>query len=224
MSGTDVAVEGGSLAVGLFAVLLALATIAVGAWIAVSAYRGYRQSGERSVLFLAVGIALASTVHTSARFVVPTVTDSAVLTDAVAVASQLAGLVLILVAIYGRPERHGRRAVSTALAGGVLALLFPVVLLDGVGSDPTTVQVVLNAVPAIVGSFVAVQAYRGYRRYDRPGMRLLAVGIATLTVGSFGTILALHALSPAADATALVAIGLVELVGLLAILRSLTRT
>ncbi|THE63339.1 hypothetical protein D8Y22_18745 [Salinadaptatus halalkaliphilus] len=223
MTGIEITVEGGSTAVGLFAFGLAFATIVVGVWIALVAYRGYRRSGERSVLFLAVGIALASTVRTSASIVFSTAGASSVVTNAVAVSSQFAGLVLILYAIYGRPERHGGRAVAAAVLGGLLTLIVPFVVIDTFGPNESLVEAGLNGLPAIVGAFVTIQAYRGYRRYGQRPMLLLAVGLGLLTVGSFGTITGLYVLTTVSDAGALVVIGSVELGGLLAILRSLTR-
>lgn len=223
MNGNDITAEGGPIAVGLFALLLAFVTIVVGAWIAVVAYRGYRRSGERAVLFLAVGIAFVSTVHTSVRVVFSTAGMSSVFTDATAVASQFAGLMLVLYAIYGRPERHYRHAVAAGVISAVLTFSVPLVLVETLEMDQFLVQTGSNAVPAVVGGFVALQAYRGYRRYDNRPMLLLAVGIGLLTVGSFVPIIVFHLLLTVSDAMALATIEGIELLGLLVILQSLRR-
>ncbi|MFW6382697.1 MAG: DUF7521 family protein [Haloferacaceae archaeon] len=73
MSGSGITVTGGSVAAVLIAIAIALLTIVVGAWVAYTTYRGYRRSGDRSTYFLAVGIALVSAVHVSARVALATV-------------------------------------------------------------------------------------------------------------------------------------------------------
>ncbi|KAA9396197.1 hypothetical protein Har1130_16040 [Haloarcula sp. CBA1130] len=79
----------------------------------------------------------------------------------------------------------------------------------------------VSSVTAVLGGFVAVQAYRGYRRYDRRPMLLLAVGLALLTVGSFVAITTAEWVFPVSDAVAVGTVWTVELLGLVAILQSL---
>jgi len=221
MTAPELSVEGGSLTAVAVGILLALATIALSAWIVHVAYRGYRESSERSILFLAVGIALTATVPTVARIVVPTVGASALLSTAVAVAVQFSGLVWILSAVYGRPEDGGYRAVGAAAVGSLGVFLSPFVAVDA-GVDQSVAMTAISAVTAALGGFVAVQAYRGYRRYDRRPMLLLAVGVGLLTVGSFLTLTAVDLLVSTSDAVALGSVWGVELLGLVSILRSLT--
>ena len=47
--------------------------------------------------------------------------------------------------------------------------------------DPSTVVLVLKGVVGLVGVFVSLQAYRGYRRHDSPTMLFIGVGILFLT-------------------------------------------
>ncbi|MFD1641700.1 DUF7521 family protein [Halohasta litorea] len=221
MTAPELSVEGGSVVAVAVGFLLALGTIALSSWIVLVAYRGYRKSSERSILFLAVGIGLTATVPTVARIVVPTVGASALLSTAVAVAVQFSGLIWILYAVYGRPEDGGYRAVATAAVGSLFVLLAPLAAVErGIGESAAMTGV--SAVTAVVGGFVAIQAYRGYRRYDRRPMLLLAVGVGLLTVGSFGTLTAVDLLGSTSDAVALGSVWSIELLGLLSILRSLT--
>ena len=228
MTAPELSVEGGSVTAVAVGILLALGTIALSSWIVLVAYRGYRESSERSILFLAVGIALTATVPTVARIVVPTVGGSALLSTAVAVAVQFSGLIWILYAVYGRPENGGSRAVGVAAIGSLFVFLAPLFVflapLAAVdrGVDQSVAITAVSAVTAVLGGVVAVQAYRGYRRYDRRPMLLLAVGVGLLTVGSFGTLTALDLLVSTSDAVALGSVWSVELRGLVSILRSLT--
>ena len=222
MNWSELTVEGGSLAAGLLAMGLAVATVGVGTWVAYVAYSGYRESGDRPTLVLAVGIALASAVHTSARIALPTAGASSPVTDTAAVAIQVVGLVLVLYAIYGRPEHADRRVLGGIVAGGILLCLAPLVAVDRAIIAPSTVVAGVNGLAAVVGGFVATQAYRGYRRYDSRPMLLLAGGILLLTVGSLIAGYVTDALWAASDAMVLAVIGSVELVGLLLILQSLT--
>jgi len=221
MTAPELSVEGGSVTAVAVGILLALGTIALSSWIVLVAYRGYRESSERSILFLAVGIALTATVPTVARIVVPTVGGSALLSTAVAVAVQFSGLIWILYAVYGRPENGGSRAVGVAAIGSLFVFLAPLAAVDR-GVDQSVAITAVSAVTAVLGGVVAVQAYRGYRRYDRRPMLLLAVGVGLLTVGSFGTLTALDLLVSTSDAVALGSVWSVELRGLVSILRSLT--
>lgn len=80
-----------------------------------------------------------------------------------------------------------------------------------------------SAVIAVAGTFVAYQAYRGYRRNESRPMLYLAVGIVLLTTVPVGVDYALVALTAATDAAILVAITVSHLAGVLAILYALTR-
>ncbi|EMA58227.1 DUF7521 family protein [Halorubrum lipolyticum] len=219
MSGSGLTVDGGSAAVVLFAIAIALATIAVGAWVAVSAYNGYRRSGDRSTWFLAVGIALAAAVHASLRVVLSTAGASLFLVNTVAVAVQFTGLVFVLYAVYGNPGRRTTRVMAGAAAGGALVFLVPVALVRADALAPLAAATVANGVTAGLGLFVAAQAFRGYQRYDRRPMLLFSVGIGLLTVGSFAVLNVPAAW--ASDALRIGSVLTVEFAGLLSIAASL---
>ena len=221
MTTPELTVEGGAAVMVALAILLALGIIALSAWIAAVAYRGYRQSGDRSVLLLAVGIALTATVPTTARIALPTAGVSSLPTTAAAVAVQFAGLVAILAAIYGRPEGVDARLVAGATAGSLVVFAAPMAAVRATDLGPSTAMTAVSSVTAVLGGFVAVQAYRGYRRYDRRPMLLLAVGLALLTVGAFVAITAVEWLPAVSDAAAVGTVWTVELLGLVAILQSL---
>ncbi len=77
------------------------------------------------------------------------------------------------------------------------------------------------ALTALLGLFVAAQAYRGYRRHDSRTMRALAVGIVCLTAVPF---LVQYMLGPVAgltDAGTLLGVVVAYVVGLAAIYHSL---
>lgn len=220
MIASDFNVDGGALAPALLAIALAVATIGIGMWVAYRAYRGYRQSGERPALFLAVGIALAFSVYSVAGIAFPTAGASSLLTATAAVSVQIVGLWFILYAIHGRPEHADDTHLGGVLVGGIIAVLVLVI-----GSrrvvEPAIAVNVINALAAVVGGFVATQAYRGYRRYDSRPMLLLAAGILLLTVGSFVGAYIVDALADVSDAVVLVVVGMSELAGLVLVLRSL---
>ena len=220
MTTPELTVEGGAAVTVALAILLALGIIALSAWIAAVAYRGYRQSGDRSVLLLAVGIALTATVPTTARIALPTAGVSSLPTTAAAVAVQFAGLVAILAAIYGRPAVDAR-LVAGATTGSLVVFAAPMAAVRATDLGPSTAMTAVSSVTAVLGGFVAVQAYRGYRRYDRRPMLLLAVGLALLTVGAFVAITAVEWLPAVSDAAAVGTVWTVELLGLVAILQSL---
>lgn len=223
MSGSGFTVDGGSVAAGLLAMGLAVATITVGIWVAYVAYRGYRQSGDRPTLFLAAGIALAFAAHTSVRIALPTAGVSSALTNITAVAIQIVGLGFVLYAVYGRPEHADIRLLAAVVFGGSLVFVMPIIAVERAIVDPTTVVASVNGFAALVGGFVATQAYRGYRRYGSRPMLLLAAGILLLTVGSFLGGRVVDTLLDLSDAAVLAVIGVVELGGLVLIARSLTR-
>jgi len=125
MNASDFNVDGGSLAVGLLAFGLAVATIGIGIWVAYRIYRGYQQSGERPTLFLAVGIALAFSVYSVAGIVFPTAGASSLLTTTVAVSVQIVGLGFVLYAIHGRPEHAANSHLGGILVGGINRSLRP---------------------------------------------------------------------------------------------------
>ena len=82
--------------------------------------------------------------------------------------------------------------------------------------------VVTASATALVGAFVAFQAYRGYRRNDSRPMLALAVGIALLTTVAF-LVRQLVAVAGVADpAGGQLAALTVSVVGLLVLLYSFT--
>lgn len=87
---------------------------------------------------------------------------------------------------------------------------------------PATVAWASRALTAAVGLFVAVLAYRGFRRNDAPKMRALAVGIGLLTAGVFLAV-AVAELASAGAGVVLLVRGLVTVAGLCAVLYALVR-
>jgi len=87
---------------------------------------------------------------------------------------------------------------------------------------PETVALSSRVLTAVVGLFVAVLAYRGFRRNDAPKMRALAIGIGLLTAGAF-LAAALTDLVGAGSGLVLLARGLVTVAGLCAVLYALVR-
>lgn len=79
------------------------------------------------------------------------------------------------------------------------------------------------AATAVVGLFVAYQAYRGYRRNDSRPMLYLAVGVLLLTAVPAAANAGLSAATAATDAGILLVITLSHLAGVLAVLYALTR-
>lgn len=83
-------------------VALAVATL-LSLYLAVRLYRGYRTGGGPGMALLGLGLVLLTTVPMVLRLVLANVPDVAPTTRAVTVtASQLLGLLLIVVVIYGR--------------------------------------------------------------------------------------------------------------------------
>lgn len=80
-----------------------------------------------------------------------------------------------------------------------------------------TIALATSGLTAVVGLFVAYQAYRGYRRNDSPTMRALAIGIAFIAVGPFLLLHPVNAVVGFTDAQALLAGLASHVVGLLAI-------
>ena len=95
---------GGSAVLAALALLGVATAAGLALLIAYEALKGYRGSGDRAMLWLAVGIVLLTAGPIAIRGILPTFTDTAasvrVLT---ATLSELAGLACILYAIYGRP-------------------------------------------------------------------------------------------------------------------------
>lgn len=185
MSGVEITVSGGSIAVVLIAIGLAFATIVLGAWIAIKMYRGYRRSGDRSTFYLAIGLGLASAVHTAVRVLLSTLDMSLLMINVVATAVQFAGLVFALYAVYGDPGRDVVRVTGGAAFGGAILLIAPLLMVEYTEIARLTAVSLSTGVTAAFGAFIAVQAYRGYYRYNQRPMLLLALGIGLLTVGSF---------------------------------------
>lgn len=222
MIASNLSVDGGSLVVGLLAMGLAVTTVIIGAWVAYVAYTGYQRSGDRPALFLAVGIVLTFTAHTSVRIAFPTAGASSALTDTAAVAIQIVGLGFVLYTVYGRPEYADVRFLGWVVFGGIVVFLTPIIAIERAIVHPESAVLGVNTVAALVGGFVAAQAYRGYRRYGSRPMMLLAAGILLSTAGSFLGAHVVDTLVTVSDATVLVFVGGSELAGLILVLRSLT--
>jgi hypothetical protein len=82
---------------------------------------------------------------------------------------------------------------------------------------PANVALASRALTAVVGLFVAVLAYSGYRRNNAPMMRSLAIGIALLTAG-VASIVAVVDQAGGGNGAILLARGIVTVAGLCAIL------
>lgn len=89
--------------------------------------------------------------------------------------------------------------------------------------SPEAVVFLFVAVTAVVGLFVAYQAYRGYRRNDSRPMLFLAVGVLLLTAVPAGANVGLGAATAATDAEILLVISIAHLAGVVAVLYALTR-
>lgn len=84
-----------------------------------------------------------------------------------------------------------------------------------------TLTLVTASLTAIVGTFVAYQAYRGYRRNASAQMRALAIGIVFIAVVPYAVVRPAAALASLTDAQTLFASLLSHTVGLVAVYRSL---
>lgn len=228
----------GTLAVLTFlglAVATALALV-----ITYQAIRGYRGSGNRGLLFLALGIVLLAAVPILVRIVlVNATTVSPELRSVVTTTSELAGLAAILYAIYGLPpEQSGQQteritvdqpatgpstgaseADDTDDSHGDRLLLLPLQIVSG---TELTAIFLMELLTATVGFFVAYQAYRGYRRNQSPAIRSLGLGILLLTSVPFAISYALE-LRQSGDATILFVVTLLDVLGLAFVLHALTR-
>ncbi|MFC7138851.1 hypothetical protein ACFQMA_03245 [Halosimplex aquaticum] len=88
-----------------------------------------------------------------------------------------------------------------------------------VGVTPATLA---GALTAVVGLFVAYQAFRGYRRNDSRPMLFLGLGIFLVTALPFVVTTALAGPLGASDAVAVLAWTVLEILGLGSILYALT--
>lgn len=86
--------------------------------------------------------------------------------------------------------------------------------------SPSSIAWLSRGLTALIGLFVAILAYRGFKRNDAPKMRLLAVGIGLLTTGVFLTVTAAD-VTGASTGVILIARGLVTVAGLCAVLLAL---
>lgn len=77
---------------------------------------------------------------------------------------------------------------------------------------------------ALVGTILAVQAYRGYRRNDSRAMKYLAIGLLLLTLGPFVINVSVTTLTAADQATTVFLENVSRLLGLVAITYSLYGT
>ncbi len=77
---------------------------------------------------------------------------------------------------------------------------------------------------AIVGTLIAVQAYRGYRRNDSQAMLYLAIGLALLTLGPFVVNVVLTSLGGTEQPTIVFVENVSRLAGLCSITYSLYGT
>lgn len=99
----------------------------------------------------------------------------------------------------------------------------PSVQLVETAADSVGLTFVFAGAVALVGSFVAYQAYRGYRRNGSRPMLYLAVGIVLLTAVPAAVNVILTVTTGATDAEILLTITVVNLGGVVSILYALTR-
>jgi hypothetical protein len=86
--------------------------------------------------------------------------------------------------------------------------------------SPGSIAWLSRGLTALIGLFVAVLAYRGFKRNDAPKMRLLALGIGLLTTGVFLAVTVAN-VAGADTGGILIARGLVTVTGLCAVLLAL---
>ena len=95
-------------------------------------------------------------------------------------------------------------------------------IVEGVlAMEPFSVVSVTRGMTAIAGLFVAILAYRGYRRNGSPKMRALAIGIGLLTAGVYVAVI-LADVSGAGNGVVLLVRGLVTVTGLSIVLYAIT--
>jgi len=85
---------------------------------------------------------------------------------------------------------------------------------------PSSIAILSRGLTAVVGLFVSMQAYRGFKRNDAPRMRALAIGIGLLTTGAFLAAIAIDTVGAGAGVVLLVRGG-VTVAGLSAVLYAL---
>ncbi|UWG46767.1 putative membrane protein [Halanaeroarchaeum sp. HSR-CO] len=81
----------------------------------------------------------------------------------------------------------------------------------------TTLAAILKTLVVLLGAFLSLQAYRGYRRHGTPAMRYLSIGIFLLTVIPAALIFGLQWLAVASDAETLLLVAVTYVLGLAAI-------
>lgn len=89
---------------------------------------------------------------------------------------------------------------------------------------PEIVPLLASGISAIVGAFVGYQGYRGHRRNENRTLLYLTVGIFFLTTGSFLLRAWIELVGNHNPTVGSLAFQLVNIVGLLTILYSFTRT
>ena len=95
-------------------------------------------------------------------------------------------------------------------------------IVEGVlAMEPFSVVSITRGMTAIVGLFVAILAYRGYRQNGSPKMRALAIGIGLLTAGVYVAVILADA-SGAGSGVVLLVRGLVTVAGLSVVLYAIT--
>lgn len=87
---------------------------------------------------------------------------------------------------------------------------------------PDSIAILSGGLTAVVGFFVSIQAYRGFKRNNAPRMRALAIGIGLLTTGAFLAAIAVDAVG-AGDGIVLLVRGAFSVAGLSAVLYALLR-
>jgi len=85
---------------------------------------------------------------------------------------------------------------------------------------PSSIAILSRGLTAVVGLFVSMQAYRGFKRNDAPRMRALAIGIGLLTTGASLAAIAIDTVGAGAGVVLLVRGG-VTVAGLSAVLYAL---
>lgn len=211
--------EGGPELVVATAIVAALVNLLLSAGIAYKLYAGYRGTGNRALLAMAVGLLLLTTVPTTMRFAIPTLVGGVppiqfVLTTV----SELLGLLAMLYAVRGPPAKRRRRRRVRVNEAGTAALALGVL-----GLSVQHLGLVTWSLSAVVGAYVGWLAYRGYRRNDSAPMGYLAAGVLLLTTAPFAAAVVLEFVLAVPDATVLLSNALFHLAGLGSVFHSLTR-
>lgn len=77
-----------------------------------------------------------------------------------------------------------------------------------------TIAVVLQVSVGVLGAFLGVQAYRGYRRHGSRTMRWIAIGLVFLTTVPVALSYGLGGIDAIGDATRLLLVALATVLGL----------